>query len=239
MRIVKVQQGSAEWLKVRCGRVTASRVGDVLGRLKNGSEGAPRRNSRMALIAERLTGKAEDHFVSQEMIWGSEYEQFARTAYELSTETMIDQVGFAIHPTMDYAGASPDGLIGSDGGIELKCPKTTTHLTWRMAGVVPEEHAPQMFWNMACTGAAWWDFVSYDPRLPENLRLFVTRLERNDKVIAGMEIEVRQMHEEVGAILAVLGAPEWTPYTPVEPPPYEGGIPVDILEMVDAAIFTP
>lgn len=204
MRTIDCIQGSAEWLAARCGKITASRMADVLSVLKKGGEGADRRNYRIELIAERLSGRYEDHYVSPEMAWGSEFEEMARAAYEIQTGTMADTAGFVLHPCFDFAGASPDALIGDDGGLEIKCPKTTTHIRWMMAGTVPEEHQPQMLWNMACCERAWWDFVSFDPRLPEGLKTFIVRLPRDEARIAEMECEVERFNEEVEAAIAAL-----------------------------------
>jgi hypothetical protein len=131
------------------------------------------------------------------MEWGNECEPFARAAYEIGCDVMADSVGFILHPTFDYSGASPDSLIGTDGGLEVKCPKTTTHIKWMQAGGVPEEHQAQCLWNMACAGRAWWDFVSYDPRLPDGLKIFIVRMDRDDARIAEIEAEVIQFNQEV------------------------------------------
>jgi hypothetical protein len=173
--------------------------------LKKGGEGADRRNYRIEQIAERLSGRSEDHYVSPEMEWGSEFEPIARSAYEIATESMVDTVGFVLHPTFDFAGSSPDGLVGKDGGIELKCPKTTTHLKWLMAGEVPEEHQAQCLWNMVCCERSWWDFMSFDPRLPEGLKVFIVRMERDEEKIVAIEADVARFNDEVEAAIAQLG----------------------------------
>jgi hypothetical protein len=131
----------------RTGRITASRMGDLMARLKRGGEAASRRDYRAQLIAERLTGETQDRYVRKEMQFGIEQEPFARTAYEIRTENTVDQVGFIFHPRLDFSGASPDGLIRQDGGLELKCPRTTTHLAYIAAGTVPDEYQEQMLWN--------------------------------------------------------------------------------------------
>jgi hypothetical protein len=178
---------------------------DVMATLKRGGEAASRRDYRAELIAERLTGRAEDHYVSKEMKFGTEQEPFARTAYEIKTENIVDQVGFIFHPRLDFTGASPDGLIGEDGGLELKCPKTTTHLAYMMAGTVPKEYQHQMLWNMACAEREWWDFASYDPRLPERLRIFIVRMPRDEARIGEIERELLKLNSEVQYICAQLG----------------------------------
>ena len=214
MRIVDCEQNDAEWTWARTGRITASRMCDVMATLKRGGEAASRRDYRAELIAERLTGRAEDHYVSKEMKFGTEQEPFARTAYEIKTENIVDQVGFIFHPRLDFTGASPDGLIGQDGGLELKCPKTTTHLAYMMAGTVPKEYQDQMLWNMACAEREWWDFASYDSRLPEKLRIFIVRMPRDEGRISEIEREILTLDSEVQYVCAQLGM-EAKP-TPVE-----------------------
>lgn len=215
MKLVQVIQGTPEWLHVRTGRITASRMGDVMAkRLRGNDEMACRRDYRMELVCERLTGRAAEHYVSREMEWGTEHEQFARAAYEVACGEIVDQVGFIIHPTMDWSGASPDSMVGANGGLEIKAPKTATHLEWMMAGVVPKEHEPQMMWNIACGEREWWDFLSFDPRLPEGLRTFVCRLHRDEKRIAEMEYEAMQFNEEIAAKCKHLGAAPWLPPMP-------------------------
>jgi len=177
----------------------------MLATLKRGGEAASRRDYRAELIAERLTGRAQDHYVSKEMQFGTEQEPFARTAYEIKTENTVDPVGFIFHPWLDFTGASPDGLIGQNGGLELKCPKTTTHLAYMMAGMVPKEYQDQMVWNMACTEREWWDFASYDSRLPEKLKLFIVRMLRDEARIGEIEREVLKLNSEIECICAQLG----------------------------------
>lgn len=210
MRIVNCEQGSAEWLDLRRGKITASRIADAMAVLKvaskNGKAGDPAGpciTYSIELITERLTGRVEDHYVSTEMDWGREMEAIARAEYEMETGTMVQTVGFILHPTMDFAGASPDGLVDGDGGIEIKCPKSTTHVRWMMAGEVPAEHRDQMQWNMACAEATWWDFVSYDPRNP-GLELFKVRLNRDPERIAEIEAQVARVNDAVEMSIAEL-----------------------------------
>jgi putative phage-type endonuclease len=200
MREIVCDQGSAQWLEIRRGKITASRIADVMDFLKKGGEGASRRNYRTELLAERLSGRSEEHYVSPEMEWGSEFEPHARAAYEIANDVMVDQVGFILHPTFDYAGSSPDGLVGTDGYVEFKCPKTTTHLKWMMAGIVPPEHQEQCLWNMLCADRQWADFVSYDPRLPDGLKISAVRMQRDDERIAAIEAEVARFNDEVEAV---------------------------------------
>lgn len=190
MRVLDFPQGTAEWLAARAGRVTASRMSDVLAKIKTG-EAAARRDYRTQIVAEILTGRPqEDGYINAEMQWGTEQEPYARAAYEISFDCLVDTVGLVLHPTIDRSAASPDAMVNADGLIEIKCPKTATHLQYLMDGTVPSKYVPQMQWQMACTGRAWCDFVSYDPRLPEKMRLFVKRLPRDDARIAELEREV-------------------------------------------------
>jgi YqaJ-like recombinase protein len=196
-------QGSREWLQARCGNVTASRCGDVVAMTKKG-EAAARRDYRTEIISEILTGRPYPQYVTQEMRWGIEQEPFARAAYEMQRNVLVEICGFIPHPSIDRFGASSDGLVGDDGLVQIKCPNTTTHLSWLMAGVVPIEHMPQMLAEMSCTQRAWCDFVSYDPRLPEHLQLFVRRFERDAKLIAALEREVEHFNAEIDQVLHAL-----------------------------------
>ena len=198
-----MNQQSAEWYAARVGKVTASRIADVMATIKSG-EAAARANYRAELIAERLTGNSGESFTSAAMERGIELEPFARAAYEAHKVIMVDQVGFIDHPSIEWSGASPDGLVGDVGLIEIKCPNTSTHIGYLTAGVVPSKYQPQMLWQMACTDREWCDFVSYDPRLPGNLSLFVVRFERDDKRIKEMESEVKRFLEEVEETVARL-----------------------------------
>ena len=204
MRILQFEQGTPEWLAARAGRVTASRIPDVMAKIKTG-EAATRRDYRAQIIAEILTGQPQgDTFTNEAMRWGTEQEPFARAAYEMASGFMVDQVGFVLHPTIDRAGASPDGIVDMDGLVEIKCPKTATHLQYVLDKAVPTQYQPQMLWQMACTGAAWCDFVSFDPRLPDDLQLFVVRFNRDQARIDAMEAEVIAFLAEVDETLSRL-----------------------------------
>ena len=190
MKVLDLPQGSDAWKSARAGLVTASRMCDVLAKIKTG-EAAARRDYRSQLVAEILTGVPQDDgYMNAEMQWGVENEPFARAAYEVATEQLVDQIGLVLHPSIERAAASPDGLVGADGVLEIKCPKTATHLQYLMDGVMPAKYEPQVMWQLACTGRAWADFISFDPRLPEKMRLFRVRLERDEKRIAELEREV-------------------------------------------------
>lgn len=201
MRIIDFPQGSAEWAAARAGKVTASRIGDVIAKIKTG-EAAARRDYRTQLVAEILTGKPqEDEYMSPAMCWGVEQETFARAAYELATDCLVDTVGLVLHPTLERSAASPDGLVGPDGLIEIKCPKTATHIQYLLDGLVPKEYQPQMLWQMACCERSYCDFVSFDPRLPENMRLLRVRLSRDEARIKELEKEVLAFLADVDRML--------------------------------------
>jgi hypothetical protein len=205
-----VQQGTPEWLQARCGLPTASRAADIIAMLKSGKgERSERRDYRAEVICEILTGNPYPRRVTPEMQWGIDHEADARVAYELQCGVLVDTCGFVLHPEVDRFGASPDGLVGDDGQIQIKCPTSATHLEYWRSGVVPIEHMPQMLAEMSCTGRDWCDFVSYDPRMPEHLQLFVKRFERNDQHIAILEKEVRHFNAEIDQVLAGLpGKPQ-------------------------------
>lgn len=204
MQVVDVVQGTPEWHLARCGKVTASRIADVMAKLKSGGEAAGRRNYRAQIVAEILTGIPQDgDYVSAEMQRGTELEPLARAAYEIRTGGFVDQVGFVCHPTL-RAGASPDGLVGTDGLLELKVPNTATHIGHILGGSIPGEYQLQMLWQMECTGRKWCDFASYDLRLPEHLQLFVRRMERDEKRIAEIRSEVETFLASVDAVLVRL-----------------------------------
>ncbi len=200
-------QGSPEWHAVRCGKVTASRVVDVLAKTKSGPS-ASRASYMAELIIERLTGQsAERFFDTPATRWGTEQEPNARIAYEMKTGQWVDQVGFVTHPTIADAGASPDGLIGDDGLVEIKCPNSSTHIETLLSGKTPEKYVTQMRWQLICTGRQWCDFVSFDPRMPEHLRLFIgARVVRNEAIEAEVEAEVRKFLAELEVKLAALNA---------------------------------
>jgi len=205
MKIVECKQLSAEWFAQRCGKVTGSHIVDVLDRRKDGADAAARAAYKSRLIAEILTGNPyEGNFVSEEMRWGIEQESSARAEYEVRRELMVEQVGLVLHPEIERASCSPDGLVGEEGGLEIKCPKTSTHIKWMLAGVVPPEHEPQMAFCMACTGRHWWDFASYDPRLPRRYQFFTVRLPRDQKRIAEINYAAVEFLAEVDAIIARL-----------------------------------
>ena len=192
-----INQGSEEWFAQRLGHVTASRMSDVLARGKSG-EAVTRAKYRMQIIAERITGRVTESFSSAAMEWGTEQEPFARTRYAAATGRIVDEAEFYTHPTIKWLGASPDGLLNDTGGLlEIKCPNTQTHLGYMLDKKAPATYVNQMQTQMWVTGRAWCDFVSYDPRVPEHLQLFVSRLQRDNDLIAKMEIETIKFLSEV------------------------------------------
>ncbi len=188
MRITYGKQQGDAWLRNRIGRIPGSRIADVVsvltrasGSKKAGDPSAKRDALKLELIAERLTGRAKDHYVSLAMEFGTAMEDEARLYYEGALRLMCEPVNFVLHPDYDFTGSSPDALVGSEGVLEIKCPETTTHLEYIQSGVVPEQYRPQIAWEMACTGRRWADFVSYDPRIQdEKLRFFYRRLGRDE-----------------------------------------------------------
>ena len=198
-------QGSPEWLATRLGRVTASRVADVVAKTKSGPS-ASRLTYMGELIAERLTGEPAVKFTNAAMQWGTDTEADARAAYSFYTGHDVELVGFVQHPTIPMSGASPDGRVGSDGLVEIKCPNVATHIETLLGGSVPTKYLTQIQWQMACEGRAWCDFVSFDPRMPEHMRLFVRRIQRDDLVIAGLEAEVCTFLDELAEKIESLNA---------------------------------
>jgi putative phage-type endonuclease len=190
-----IEQGSVEWHLQRLGKVTASRVADVLSKGKSG-ESASRKNYRTELVVQRLTGVPGESFTNAAMEWGTQTEPLARIAYEAEMGVFVDQVAFVEHPTIANFGCSPDGVIGV-GLIEIKCPNSSTHIEYLTDDKPPTKYIPQMQCQMAVMGAKWCDFVSFDPRLPNDLQLFVVRLERDDEYIKAMEAEVEKFLSEV------------------------------------------
>lgn len=191
----------ANWLRARAGKLTASRMRDAMDFLKNGQPSAKRSQLMRELLAERLTGDSVRHFVTDAMQWGLEKEAEAKEAYEAETGILIAEAGFYDHPRIDNLGATPDGLLPGGGLIETKAPTTPVFVEWVMAGVVPEEHKPQMVVQCACTGRAWCDFVAYDPRIRDiRKRLFIRRFEPTAEEVAKVEAAAEQFLSELDAM---------------------------------------
>jgi len=191
-----MEQRSEEWFAARLGKVTASRVSDVVAKTKSGYS-ASRANYMAELVCERLTGKQGDSFSNAAMVWGTNTEPMARAAYEALEGILVEEVAFVSHPTIEMAGASPDGLVGDHGLVEIKCPNTATHIETLLGAEIPSKYVNQMQWQMACTGRKWCDFVSYDPRMPEDMQMFVKRLERSDDAIIELEREIEKFLSEL------------------------------------------
>ena len=191
-----MEQGTQEWLQARCGSLGASQINEALATTKSGW-GASRENLKNRIIAERLTGIPAETFKNAAMEWGTAQEDNARKAYEAHTGVFVDEMGIAYHPVLKHTHASPDGLVGDDGLIEIKAPNTTTHIETLKAKKAPSKYINQMMWQMRCTDRQWCDFVSFDPRLPSHLQLFVTRVERDDAYIADLEAKVTEFLSEV------------------------------------------
>ena len=198
-----IEQGSGEWLRERCGKVTASRIADIVAKTKNGPS-ASRGNYMAQLIAERLTGSVSESYVSPAMEHGTATEDEAVAAYEFYSGLMVERVGFVPHPTIAMTGASPDRLVAAAGLVEVKCPNTATHIETLLGRSVPGKYVHQMQWQMACTEREWCDFVSYDPRLPEELRLFVKRVERDGFAIVELQAAVKDFLADLDTRLAML-----------------------------------
>lgn len=199
----EIIQGSPEWFAARCGKVTASRIADLTAKTRTGW-GASRANYEAQLIAERLTGKPAESYTNAAMQWGIDTEPQARDAYCFLHDAEVLEVGFVVHPTMPDAGASPDGLIGDDGLLEIKCPNTATHISTLLGASVPKKYISQIQFQLACTARQWCDFVSFDPRMPVEMQMYVERIERDDKVIEEMESEVRKFLIELSGKVSKL-----------------------------------
>ena len=199
------EQGTAEWLKERCGKVTASRIADMMAKTKTGW-GASRANYMAQLLVERLTGEPAETYSNAAMQWGLDTEPQARAAYSFITDHTVEEVGFIDHPAIIMSGASPDGLIGQEGMVEIKCPNTATHIETLLGAPIADKYIKQMQWQMACAGRKWCDFVSFDPRLPVELHIKIQRVQRDDAMIAEMETETIAFLKELDEKLMALEA---------------------------------
>jgi putative phage-type endonuclease len=196
---VEALAGTASWFAARRGLLTASRIADALAVLKNGKPSESRRKLMFDLLAERMSGVATEHYVTPAMQWGIDNQAGAIASYEAETGDLVGPEVFVIHPRIDWFGATPDGLVGADGLIEVKCPTTPKHLTWVMAGEVPDEHQPQMLAQLACTGRQWVDFVSFDPRVRKP-QLFIRRFQPDRAEIERIEAGAREFLDELAAM---------------------------------------
>jgi putative phage-type endonuclease len=193
--MTEIIQRSEAWHNARCGRVTASRVADIIAKTKTGYS-TSRDNYLAQLVCERLTGKPAESYSNSAMQWGTDTEPFARAAYEARMDLLVTEVGFINHPRIAMAGASPDGLA-NEGIVELKCPNTSTHLQTLLDRKIPEKYITQMMWQMACTDTPWADFVSFDPRLPEKHQLFIKRINYDPEMVNMLENSVIQFLGDV------------------------------------------
>lgn len=193
-----IEQGTPEWHQLRLGKVTASRVADILATTRSGPS-ASRQNYLIELALQRSTGTIEPSYTNDAMKWGTETEPQARVAYEVKTGNFVNQVPFIDHPTIAWFGCSPDGLVGDDGLIEIKCPNSATHWEYFKSQKPPQKYVIQMQTQMAVTGRKWCDFVSFDPRMPERSQLLIVRIPRDDEFIAELEEKVKQFLSEAEA----------------------------------------
>jgi len=203
--ITDIQQGTEEWRKIRLGKVTASRVADIIAKTKSGYS-TSRANYLTELVLERVTGAPADRYANDAMRQGTELEPIARAAYEFETDAAVEQIAFATHPSLPMCGASPDGLIGGDGLVEIKCPQPATHLDTILTETIPAKYVTQMQWQMACLERQWCDFVSFNPLFPGSLRLFIKRVHRDETVIEELHGEVFKFLAEIDAKLDDLNA---------------------------------
>lgn len=193
MNYKEIQQGTPEWLQARLGCLTASRANDAVAAKTT----AAYQNYLWQLVAERLTGQQEDSYTNADMLRGTEKEPIARAAYEAHTGNFVTQTGFWLHPTIQWLGASPDGLVGDDGLIEIKCPRTSTHLRYRKENKPPTQYKRQMMVQLMCTGRKWVDFVSFDDRLPTDRQLFIVRFEPKQEELDELQASLVEFLAEV------------------------------------------
>lgn len=194
--VLAMEQRSDEWFAARCGKVTASKMADLCAKTKTGW-GASRANYMALLIAERLTGQPAESYCNAAMQHGIDTEPHARAAYEFYSGLEVVEVGFIVHPEIVDSGASPDGLVGDDGLVEIKCPNTATHIDTLLNKKVPSKYILQMQWQMACTGRDWCDFVSFDPRMPAEMQSFIHRVDRDQDKISELEGMVQEFLAEI------------------------------------------
>lgn len=199
-----MEQRSEAWFQTRLGKVTASRIADVMAKLKTGKASASRQNYQAQLVTERLTGSVADSYTNAAMQWGMDNEAQARAMYAFHTGIETVEVAFVDHPEIADSGASPDGYAGEDGLVEIKCPNSATHIGTLKGENIPDKYIKQMQWQMACTGRKWCDFVSFDPRMPVEMQLHIERVERDDDLIAEIETEVTAFLEDVAADVSEL-----------------------------------
>ena len=194
-----MDQRTVEWNQARLGHATGSRASDILA----GKDTQARKGYITQLVTERLTGASQDFYTNADMQRGIDLEPVARAAYQASHE-LVDEVGFIKHPTILWFGASPDGYVGNEGLLELKCPRSTTHLDYIQAKKPPQKYIPQMLAQLSCTGRKWVDFVSFDNRFPEHLQLFVVRFQPSAEELEKFESKVKEFLSEVNNLMEQL-----------------------------------
>jgi putative phage-type endonuclease len=193
-----IEQRTEEWFAARLGKVTASKVSDVMAKTKTGYS-ATRESYMTQLVCERLSGQKAESFTNAAIQHGIDTEPLARSAYEAFADVMVEEVGFVQHPRIEMAGASPDGYVGLFGCIEIKAPQTSTHIETLLTEAIPSKYYAQMQWQMACAQRQWCDYVSFDPRIRQDLQLFVKRVEFDAAYVATLEEEVIKFLKEVDA----------------------------------------
>lgn len=196
-------QRSDEWFAARCGSVGASQIADLMARTKSGP-GASRANLMARLMVERLTGQPQESFTNAAMQFGIDNEAQARSAYAFMRDVDVAEIGLIKHPAIAGTHASPDGLVGDDGLVEIKVPNSATHIETLLSGSVPDRYVKQMQWQMACADRWWCDFVSFDPRMPGDLQLWIHRIDRDNALIDEIAAEVRAFIAEMEAKIARL-----------------------------------
>lgn len=201
-------QGTEEWFAARLGKITASRIKDVMAKTKSGYS-TSRKNYAASLMLERVTGMREEGYVNAAMQRGTEEEPLARLAYSLHCGVEVEEIGFINHPSIERTGASPDGLIGIDGMLEIKNPNTATHIEYAISGKAPAEYILQMQWQLACAERQWCDFVSFDSRMPEGQQFFLRRVERDEKLIEEITNEVITFDKEVENLVSACNSVVW------------------------------
>ena len=197
----QIEQGSPEWFAMRCGKVTASRIADVMAKPREPGKGM-RVNYMWQIVVERLTRQPMKTYQSKTMLEAHEWEPMARAAYTFHTDHEVEQVAFVDHIDIPQCGCSPDGLVGKEGLVEIKCPELTAHMDTMLKDTIPSEYFKQMQFQMACTGRRWCDYVSFNADLPERMRKAIIRVDRDGTAISAMEAEVRHFQTQVDLALS-------------------------------------
>jgi len=196
MNIIRdIQQGSDEWLELRLGKITASKLSDVMSKGRGNAPSKTRASYMLQLAAEKLTGKPEDSFTNKYMEWGNECEPQARSMYEFDSGNDVEEVAFVEFD--EWFGVSPDGLVGDNGLLEIKCPKTTTQIERYLAGVFPSAYKAQVQGQLIATGRDWCDFVSFDPRISGEASYFCIRVERDEEYMNELQEAIHTFKEEL------------------------------------------